>query len=237
MIYMKKQPGSLNDYLTLCAYKPIPAHLLMYLHRRDIMFQTQIDPKYGNTQKRPRFLHIGTDILKNGPNILKIGREQFVKTLLKLQTWQYLSLLEFPCYPEMDVVQFELNFIKMESILLGRTSGIDTRKEAKRVGYHVMCAERLGLPATLTFEQWICTLKYFNQKCAYCSGGDYEIFEHYIPLLHGGGTTWDNCVPACPRCNARKLDLYPDQFRERLGEGAGRVAQYLQQRREEILSV
>ena len=50
-------------------------------------------------------------------------------------------------------------------------------------------AKSLGLPATLTANEWIGTIKRFNWKCAYCPTGDYECMDHFIPLCKGGGTT------------------------------------------------
>jgi 5-methylcytosine-specific restriction endonuclease McrA len=43
--------------------------------------------------------------------------------------------------------------------------------------------------------------------CQYCghTGGDLTI-DHVVPKHQGGGTTWDNVVTACRRCNMRKSD-------------------------------
>lgn len=92
--------------------------------------------------------------------------------------------------------------------------------EAKRVAYHLKRAEALALPATLTLEQWLATLEHFRWKCAYCCENIYQIFEHYIPLFHGGGTTAYNCVPGCPSCNARKMDLHPSVFKDKFPKEA-----------------
>jgi 5-methylcytosine-specific restriction endonuclease McrA len=83
-----------------------------------------------------------------------------------------------------------------------------TKVEAQRVKYQNSRAKHARLPATLTVEQWISTLEYFKWKCAYC-GGKYELLEHFIPLSHGKGTTWDNCVPSCSRCNVLKQSWNP----------------------------
>ena len=56
---------------------------------------------------------------------------------------------------------------------------------------------------TLTTKQWQFTLKYFNFRCAYCSG-PYQVLEHVVPVELGGGTTYTNCVPACNSCNTCK---------------------------------
>jgi 5-methylcytosine-specific restriction endonuclease McrA len=33
--------------------------------------------------------------------------------------------------------------------------------------------------------------------------------EHVIPHAQGGGSTWENLVAACRKCNARKADRTP----------------------------
>lgn len=88
------------------------------------------------------------------------------------------------------------------------------KREEARVLIHVTKSKNAGLPATLTLNQWFTTLKYFNNKCAYCDGS-FDVIEHYTPVSLRGGTTHKNCVPACDRCNARKNNRHPDKF-ERL---------------------
>lgn len=65
-------------------------------------------------------------------------------------------------------------------------------------------AEKLNLPATLTQKQWANTRQHFNNQCAYCRGGRYEVFEHFLPINWNGGTIYGNCVPACLSCNTCK---------------------------------
>jgi 5-methylcytosine-specific restriction endonuclease McrA len=64
-------------------------------------------------------------------------------------------------------------------------------------------ARAAHLPATLTEVQWAATLAHFADECAYC-GGVWYVVEHVWPLEQGGGTAWNNCVPSCYGCNARK---------------------------------
>lgn len=81
-------------------------------------------------------------------------------------------------------------------------------QERLRVEFQNKRASALGLAATLTFEQWIKTLDHFQWTCAYCAG-PYEVLEHFIPLILQGETSVSNCLPACFRCNARKLGMHP----------------------------
>lgn len=72
----------------------------------------------------------------------------------------------------------------------------------QRLQWQNQRAKQAGTRHDLTMEQWVETLEYFDNKCAYC-GGDYEVIEHYLPVSVAG-TTVSNCVPACLRCNAMK---------------------------------
>jgi len=112
------------------------------------------------------------------------------------------------------------------------------RNESKRVEYHNNRASRVGLPATLTVAQWTETLEYFNHKCALCPDGAYEVLEHFVPIIHGGGTTEYNCIPACSQCNRIKHDQHPLMLPEtcKLIESIKIVQQYLETRRSEELA-
>lgn len=85
-------------------------------------------------------------------------------------------------------------------------------REAEKVKQHCHRARKLDLPATLTVDEWLETLEYFEWKCAYCRDGDYIILEHFIPLSMDGGTTQGNCVPACNSCNGVKQTYHPYQI-------------------------
>lgn len=107
------------------------------------------------------------------------------------------------------------------------------RNEGRRVDYHNNRASRVGLPATLTLQQWTRTLDDFNEKCAICLDGPYDVLEHFVPIIQGGGTTEYNCIPACTQCNRVKHDLHPSMVPASTGivEGLERVKQYLETRR------
>jgi 5-methylcytosine-specific restriction endonuclease McrA len=88
-------------------------------------------------------------------------------------------------------------------------------------------AYKYGKPATLTLKEWLQTLNHFNWTCVYCGQRRYTDIEHFIPVARGGGTTRDNCVPACRCCNVRKkghnaFDIFP--------EVAPQIAEYLKSR-------
>jgi hypothetical protein len=116
-------------------------------------------------------------------------------------------------------------------------NGHQARRETRIVELHNDRAKSLYLPATLTLQQWQRTLNDFNHKCAYCQTNEYQVLEHYIPLNFGGGTTADNCVPACKNCNGTKSDQHPSAiFSSKMFEDAiQRVQAYLETRRSEDL--
>jgi len=77
------------------------------------------------------------------------------------------------------------------------------RGEVQLVQVHLHRAKMARVPATLTLGEWVETLKRFDHHCAYCEG-PFEVLEHIIPISQGGGTTAENCVPACRACNSKK---------------------------------
>ncbi len=92
-----------------------------------------------------------------------------------------------------------------------RQSKYNMLAEASRVFAQCSRARTRGLAATLTLAEWLKTLDDFQARCAYC-GGPFEVLEHFIPLIQGGGTTADNCLPACLSCNSTKSGYTPEQF-------------------------
>jgi hypothetical protein len=72
-------------------------------------------------------------------------------------------------------------------------------KEVDRVQLQVSRARSLQAAATLTLVEWFATLVYFRWQCAYCLERPFQVMSHVTPLPRGG-TTVDNCVPACFSC-------------------------------------
>lgn len=96
-------------------------------------------------------------------------------------------------------------------------------REARRLrnrSIRAACARTraAGLPTTLTQEQWSRALEFFENRCAYCKGQWYVV-EHLLPTERGGGTTAENCVPSCYRCNRQKSPRSFDELRKDAGWG------------------
>lgn len=85
------------------------------------------------------------------------------------------------------------------------------KSQKSLVDYQCSRALKQQLPATLSLFHWMQTYNYFDGKCAYCGEKPGHVIEHYIPIGHGSGTQWSNCVPACRTCNGKKGEKHPDQ--------------------------
>jgi hypothetical protein len=86
---------------------------------------------------------------------------------------------------------------------------LDRGTERRRVHFHVQRAQDANLSATLTFNQWMRAIEYFGRLCAYCLFCRFEVLDHWVPIQDGGGTTVDNCLPACKKCNEVKVAYSP----------------------------
>jgi 5-methylcytosine-specific restriction endonuclease McrA len=103
-----------------------------------------------------------------------------------------------------------------------------------QVTIHLKRAREANTPATLTVKQWEQAITYFGGKCAYCQSRTFQALEHFIPINLGGGTTADNCVPACSRCNNKKGGAHPDNLNNFPPHVLTRVKNYLNSNKEEI---
>lgn len=77
------------------------------------------------------------------------------------------------------------------------------RLTKERVAQANARARACGAPATLTLTAWIATVRAFKGLCAYCGKAEFDVIEHAVPLPEGG-TTKENCLPACVLCNNQK---------------------------------
>lgn len=97
------------------------------------------------------------------------------------------------------------------------------------VRLHCQRAKKRGLPATLTVEEWLNIQEHFNYLCAYCQQSPGTVLEHFIPLNCGAssGTTKENVVPACDRCNKLKWHKHPNDVTRIPRSDLERVYEYL----------
>jgi 5-methylcytosine-specific restriction endonuclease McrA len=82
----------------------------------------------------------------------------------------------------------------------------------KQVNSAKQKAQKLNLPGTLTWEEWLSTKEHFDFRCVYCGADNAECLDHFIPFVFGGGTEKNNCVPACHKCNSMKKGQHPDNI-------------------------
>ena len=90
----------------------------------------------------------------------------------------------------------------------------------------------MNLPSTLTKEQWVSAIKFFENKCAYCGNIRKLTQDHYLPVSQNGGYTYNNVIPCCLSCNSSKnnklfADWYPT-FKHYSKEREQKVIQYIE---------
>lgn len=77
-------------------------------------------------------------------------------------------------------------------------------------------ARKQGLPDTLTDDQRLELSEYFEYSCTICDES-YEHLDHFIPLsTKHGGTTKENIVPMCSKCNLSKSSKNPFEWAKTL---------------------
>jgi 5-methylcytosine-specific restriction endonuclease McrA len=82
--------------------------------------------------------------------------------------------------------------------------------EIQRVRSQKYRARQAHMEATLTVGEWIQTLQHFHFLCAHCQKKRFTVMDHFIPIDKGGGTTKENCIPSCAKCNGRKSSTHPE---------------------------
>jgi 5-methylcytosine-specific restriction endonuclease McrA len=80
-------------------------------------------------------------------------------------------------------------------------------RENDRVKSQVERAKVLHAEATLNLVDWFKILELFDWHCAYCQSKPFQVMSHVIPLPQGG-TTPENCVPACYSCSSSRWKVH-----------------------------
>jgi 5-methylcytosine-specific restriction endonuclease McrA len=62
----------------------------------------------------------------------------------------------------------------------------------------------LGVPGTLTVNDWKATCEHHNHLCANCGQEKPLAIDHIIAISKGGMNTAENIQPLCRSCNSRK---------------------------------
>jgi hypothetical protein len=117
----------------------------------------------------------------------KIDDKEILGCIRALQDKQYLRYNFYYHQLQHGIINAAVNSL----LIIPQPSDeeINRRKAVKTVQHHVYVAKRKGLPASLTVDQWLLTLKHFHYLCAYCQQSQYEVLEHHIPIIQNGGTT------------------------------------------------
>jgi 5-methylcytosine-specific restriction endonuclease McrA len=65
-----------------------------------------------------------------------------------------------------------------------------------------------------TRDEWIEVLEEYDYRCAYCGSKEDITIDHAIPISKGGLNIKSNIVPACHKCNSKKKDRTPEEFKK-----------------------
>lgn len=76
----------------------------------------------------------------------------------------------------------------------------------KRRKFHERKSAELLVESSLTDEEWLNTVKFFDGRCAYCGKSKKLTQDHIVPVSKGGGYTKNNIIPCCGSCNSSKQD-------------------------------
>ena len=100
----------------------------------------------------------------------------------------------------------EHKYVRVEQIRLLAGSEEDYRviiREIDRVKSQILGARVEQAAATLTVQEWFAILDHWSWKCSYCKEKPFQVMSHLLPRREGG-TTAENCVPACYSCVSKK---------------------------------
>lgn len=125
--------------------------------------------------------------------------------VLDLETWLLHSMERAPQLPRERLIKTPYFMIEKPEVILLSNYGRVPRLE---VGF-----SRRNL------------LRRDDYRCQYCgrqANGRELSVDHVHPRSRGGPTSWENCVLACLRCNARKADRTPAEVGLRLARQPAR---------------
>ena len=94
----------------------------------------------------------------------------------------------------------------------GDQSFVQAVSQQIRVPEVVTLTEFNRLPSTTVAFSRRNIFKRDRMTCQYCSKklrSEDATIDHVVPRSHGGGSSWENCVLACVRCNHSKADRTP----------------------------
>jgi hypothetical protein len=115
-------------------------------------------------------------------------------------------------------------------------AAFEQQVSTRQISTQLERARKANTPATLTIRQWANTVAYFEGRCAYCQASPFEVLEHFLPISLGGGTTAENCVPACISCNTRKGNKHPNKLGHIFSQGIlDHMQNYLKSDKPEII--
>jgi hypothetical protein len=98
-----------------------------------------------------------------------------------------------------------------------RKTCTDCRRDYDHERYYRYRCRLYGLQPVVERFSRTEVIKRYGDRCAYCTSGDFESLDHFVPVAAGGPHTLDNVRPSCRSCNSLKFWVYDrpliDEFR------------------------
>jgi len=131
-------------------------------------------------------------------SIVYRGHARFVDSNYSLLSWDgWLEHKSITIDLE-ELIEDKENYIKLPKVYIERPRVIAL------VGFDGFPSRRIPFSKRALFRR-------DHGKCQYCGSTRNLSIDHIIPSSKGGGTTWENCVLSCVRCNTTKGDRTPKQ--------------------------
>lgn len=91
------------------------------------------------------------------------------------------------------------------------------RSQKRRIAARAASRKRSLLTKPVPIAERRRLLEIFKGKCAYCEAHDFEEWDHFIPLAHGGKGVAGNILPSCKKCNRSKHAENPFNWASKQG--------------------
>jgi HNH endonuclease len=89
-----------------------------------------------------------------------------------------------------------------------RTICADCRRDYDHERYYRCRCRLYGLQPVVEQFSRKDVVEHYGNRCAYCTVGDFESLDHFVPVGAGGPHTLGNARPCCRSCNSLKFWLY-----------------------------
>ena len=88
-----------------------------------------------------------------------------------------------------------------------RTICAGCRSDYDHQRYYQLSCHRYGIEPVIKPFSRKEVIDRCGNRCFYCTVGDFEALDHFVPVAAGGAHTLDNARPSCRSCNSLKFWL------------------------------